>query len=59
MTQEKKKASHKINCFTPIDHMAQDIPKAKTRSLVEAPSSRGSTLMKPTASQLAKQNRPR
>ncbi|XXG76000.1 hypothetical protein AAC387_Pa08g0448 [Persea americana] len=48
-----------IRGWTCYDHMAQDIPKAKTRSLVEAPSSRGSTLMKPTASQLAKQNRPR
>ncbi|XP_077235584.1 protein TPX2-like [Tasmannia lanceolata] len=38
--------------------MAQDIFKAKSKPVVKASFSRGSTLMKPTASQLAKQNRP-
>ncbi|KAF8413065.1 hypothetical protein HHK36_001041 [Tetracentron sinense] len=42
--------------LTFYNHMAQDIPKAKSKTAMKA---RGSTLMKPTASQLAKQNRPR
>ncbi|KAF8379340.1 hypothetical protein HHK36_028774 [Tetracentron sinense] len=44
--------------LTFYNHMAQYIPKAKTKSASQASLSRGSTLMKPTASQLAKQNRP-
>ncbi|KAK2989143.1 hypothetical protein RJ640_027217 [Escallonia rubra] len=41
------------------NHMMNDNLKAKTKSNMKPSSSRPSTLMKPTASQLAKQNRPR
>ncbi|KAK3012979.1 hypothetical protein RJ639_010434 [Escallonia herrerae] len=40
------------------NHMMNDNLKAKTKSNMKPSSSRPSTLMKPTASQLAKQNRP-
>ncbi|CAK9173123.1 unnamed protein product [Ilex paraguariensis] len=40
-------------------HMVKDNTKAKIESFVKPYSQRTSTLMKPTASQLAKQNRPR
>ncbi|KAF3962180.1 hypothetical protein CMV_013280 [Castanea mollissima] len=39
--------------------MAQASPKSKTKSPVKSTLSRSSTLMKPTASHLAKQNKPR
>ncbi|RXI08541.1 hypothetical protein DVH24_022685 [Malus domestica] len=42
------------------NHMAQDTPKTKLKSPGKSPHlSRSSTLMKPTASQLAKQNQHR
>ncbi|XXG67308.1 hypothetical protein AAC387_Pa06g0686 [Persea americana] len=41
------------------DQITKGMFIAKTRSVFKAPFSSGSTLMKPTASQLAKQNRPR
>ncbi|KAL6123329.1 hypothetical protein ACLB2K_075851 [Fragaria x ananassa] len=42
-----------VNCFNKMD---QDTPKAKTKSSIKSPTQlRSSTLMKPTASQLAKQ----
>ncbi|XP_043716008.1 protein TPX2-like [Telopea speciosissima] len=41
------------------NHMAEDIPKAKMKHAIKGPFHRSSTLMKPTASHLAKQNRPR
>lgn len=41
------------------NQLNQGILIAKTKSVFKAPFSSGSTLMKPTASQLAKQNRPR
>ncbi|RWR89313.1 protein TPX2 isoform X1 [Cinnamomum micranthum f. kanehirae] len=41
------------------DQITKGMSIAKTRSVFKAPFSSGSTLMKPTASQLAKQNRPR
>uniref|UniRef100_A0A5B7BNU3 TPX2 central domain-containing protein n=1 Tax=Davidia involucrata TaxID=16924 RepID=A0A5B7BNU3_DAVIN len=42
--------------LTFYNHMKKDNSKAKTKSAVKPPFSRTSTLMKPTASQLAKQN---
>lgn len=43
-----------------FDHLANDVKKTKTKSLAKKPSlPRSSTLMKPTASQLAKQNQRR
>ncbi|KAF8380405.1 hypothetical protein HHK36_027891 [Tetracentron sinense] len=44
--------------LTFYNHMAQDTLKAKTKSSIKPSFWRKSTLMKPTASQLAKQNRP-
>ncbi|XP_043717529.1 protein TPX2-like isoform X2 [Telopea speciosissima] len=41
------------------NHMAKDIPKAKLKHASKGPCPRSSTLMKPTASHLAKQNQPR
>ncbi|CAI9093858.1 OLC1v1029448C1 [Oldenlandia corymbosa var. corymbosa] len=41
------------------DHITQDTSKAKLKSTVKPYISRTSTLLKPTASQLAKQNNPR
>ncbi|XP_071918277.1 uncharacterized protein [Coffea arabica] len=45
--------------LTFYNHMKKDSLKAKTKSSVKPYLSRTSTLMKPTASQLAKQNEPR
>ncbi|XP_010277432.1 PREDICTED: protein TPX2 isoform X3 [Nelumbo nucifera] len=42
-----------------FDHMAKDISKAKTKPPLKTALPRASTLMKPTASHLAKQNQPR
>ncbi|KAF6160247.1 hypothetical protein GIB67_019016 [Kingdonia uniflora] len=42
--------------LTFYNHMAQDIPKVKTKYATKPSMARGSTLMKPTESQLAKQN---
>jgi len=43
-----------------FNHLANDVKKTKTKSLAKKPSlPRSSTLMKPTASQLAKQNQRR
>nr|DAD33774.1 TPA_asm: hypothetical protein HUJ06_012625 [Nelumbo nucifera] len=44
---------------TLYDHMAQESTKAKTKPASKAAVPRSSTLMKPTASHLAKQNQPR
>ncbi|XP_042503645.1 protein TPX2-like isoform X2 [Macadamia integrifolia] len=41
------------------NHMAEDIPKTKMKRASKGPFPRSSTLMKPTASHLAKQNQPR
>lgn len=45
--------------LTFYNHMAKDNLKDKKKSSVKSFSSRSSTLTKPTASQLAKQNQPR
>ncbi|KAK9143661.1 hypothetical protein Syun_013061 [Stephania yunnanensis] len=41
------------------NHFTLDVPNAKSKTTIKAALTRGSTLMKPTASHLAKQNRPR
>lgn len=52
--------SHLVVGLTFYDHMKKDNSKAKSKSSVKPSSfSRTSTLMKPTASQLAKKNQPR
>ncbi|KAJ9706732.1 hypothetical protein PVL29_001953 [Vitis rotundifolia] len=51
-------AQESISGLTFYNHMLNDNPKAKTKSTVKSVLPRSSTLMKPTASQLAKQNRP-
>lgn len=45
--------------LTFYDHLAHDIKKSKTKSLAKPSMRKTSTLMKPTASQLAKQNQQR
>lgn len=51
-------AQESISGLIFYNHMLNDNPKAKTKSTVKSVLPRSSTLMKPTASQLAKQNRP-
>ncbi|KAK9103528.1 hypothetical protein Sjap_020782 [Stephania japonica] len=41
------------------NHFILDVPNAKSKTAIKAALTRGSTLMKPTVSHLAKQNRPR
>lgn len=51
-------AQESISGLIFYNHMLNDNPKAQTKSTVKSVLPRSSTLMKPTASQLAKQNRP-